>query len=81
MHLTLRNFGSPQRGSALVLAAACFAVGLAAGAVILPVGAGRIESSEPPRREQLATVIQPTFCACWTAIPSRPRSVYGPAWR
>jgi endonuclease YncB( thermonuclease family) len=58
MHLTLRNFASPQRGSALVLAAACFAAGLAAGAVILPVGAGRIERSEPPRREQPATALR-----------------------
>jgi endonuclease YncB( thermonuclease family) len=38
MHLTLKHFASPQRGGVLVLAAACFAAGIAAGAVILPAG-------------------------------------------
>lgn len=58
MHLTLRNFASPQRGSALVLAAACFAAGLTAGAAILPVGAGRIESPEQVTREQPTAVLR-----------------------
>ena len=58
MRLTLRNFASPQRGSALVLAAVFFAAGLAAGTVILPSGAGRIDSLALPRREQPATVLR-----------------------
>jgi endonuclease YncB( thermonuclease family) len=41
MFLTVKSFMLPQRGGALVLAAACFASGLAAGALIAPVGAGR----------------------------------------
>jgi endonuclease YncB( thermonuclease family) len=41
MNLALKSFASPQRGGALVLAAACFAAGLAAGAVVLPGGAVR----------------------------------------
>lgn len=41
MNLTLRSFASPQRGGTLVLAAACFAAGLAAGALVMPAGAVR----------------------------------------
>lgn len=40
MFLTLKHFSLPQRGGALVLAAACFAAGLTAGALVAPVGAG-----------------------------------------
>lgn len=41
MFLTLKSFAAPPRGGALVLAAACFAAGLTAGALIAPVGAAR----------------------------------------
>jgi endonuclease YncB( thermonuclease family) len=41
MFLTLKSFGVPQRGGALLLAAATFAAGLSAGALIAPVSAGR----------------------------------------
>jgi endonuclease YncB( thermonuclease family) len=49
MHLTLKSFAPPQRGSALMLAAACFTAGLAAGAIVLPAGAVRgIETPAAP---------------------------------
>lgn len=54
MHLALKHFASPQKGSALLLAAVCFAAGLAAGALVLPVG-GLEASPEPIRREPAAT--------------------------
>jgi endonuclease YncB( thermonuclease family) len=38
MFITLRHFALPRRGGALVLAAACFAAGLTAGALFAPVG-------------------------------------------
>ena len=41
MILTLRSWTVPGRAGALLLAAACFAAGLAAGALIVPVGASR----------------------------------------
>jgi endonuclease YncB( thermonuclease family) len=41
MHLTLKSFASPQRGGMLMLAAACFAAGLAGGAIVLPAGTVR----------------------------------------
>lgn len=53
MFLTLRSF-APQRGGALVLAAACFAAGLTAGALIGPVGAGRNVPAAEPRAERTA---------------------------
>jgi endonuclease YncB( thermonuclease family) len=46
MLLTLKSFSVPRRGGALVLAAACFAAGLTAGALIAPVSASR--SVAPP---------------------------------
>jgi endonuclease YncB( thermonuclease family) len=46
MHLALKHFASPQRGGIIVLAAACFAAGIAAGAVILPAGS-TIRTIEP----------------------------------
>jgi len=55
MFIALRHFAAPQRGGMLVLAAACFAAGLTAGAWIAPVGAGnRVEAAapQPPRVEQ-----------------------------
>lgn len=55
MHLALKHFASPQKGSALLLAAACFAVGLAAGALVLPVG-GLEASPEAIRREPVAAL-------------------------
>ena len=58
MHLTLKTFVSPQRGSALVLAAVCFAAGLAAGATVLPFGAGRCEMPDPVPREPVAAALR-----------------------
>jgi micrococcal nuclease len=50
MFITLKHFALPQRGGALVLAAACFAAGLTAGALIAPVGASRgVEVMAPER--------------------------------
>ncbi len=55
MFLTLRHFARPQRGGVLMLAAACFAAGLTAGALILPVGAGRgLEAPPQPIRRDVA---------------------------
>jgi endonuclease YncB( thermonuclease family) len=54
MSLSLQHFASPQRGSALVLAAVCFAAGLAAGALVMPVGA----SIEPATREPTITTLR-----------------------
>jgi endonuclease YncB( thermonuclease family) len=54
MSLTLKSFAARQRGGALALAAACFAAGLSAGALIGPVGAARGVDSVAPaetRRE------------------------------
>jgi micrococcal nuclease len=48
MFLTLRSFGAPQRGGVLVLAAACFAAGLSAGAWLWPAGSRAVETSAPP---------------------------------
>jgi endonuclease YncB( thermonuclease family) len=55
MFLTLKAFAMPQRGGVLLLAAATFAAGLTAGALIAPVGASRssdqvaaIETRQPP---------------------------------
>jgi hypothetical protein len=41
MFLTLKSFAMPQRGGLLLLAAATFAAGLSAGALIAPGSAGR----------------------------------------
>lgn len=57
MHLALKRFASPQKGSALLLAAVCFAAGLAAGALVLPVG-GLEASSEPIRREPVPMALR-----------------------
>jgi endonuclease YncB( thermonuclease family) len=59
MFIVLKHFALPQRGGALLLAAACFAAGLSAGALIAPVGASlgtsmSVETAAPPRAE-LAT--------------------------
>jgi endonuclease YncB( thermonuclease family) len=48
MFLTLRSFAAPQRGGALILAAACFAAGLSAGAWLSPAGSRAVEASGPP---------------------------------
>ena len=48
MSLALKNFVSPRPGAILALAAACFAAGVTAGALIAPVGAGN--SVELPDR-------------------------------
>jgi endonuclease YncB( thermonuclease family) len=42
MFLSLRAFSLPQRGGALMLAAAAFAVGLTTGALVVPGSAGRL---------------------------------------
>ncbi len=53
MFTTLKSFAVPQRGGALLLAAATFAAGLTAGVLIAPVSAGRgdavaaIQTREP----------------------------------
>jgi endonuclease YncB( thermonuclease family) len=57
MHLALKHFASPQKGSALPLAAMCFAAGLAAGALVLPVG-GQEAPPEPIRREPAAVALR-----------------------
>lgn len=54
MFLTLKSF-APRHASALLLAAACFAAGLTAGALIGPVGAARIDTATQVRREPVAT--------------------------
>jgi hypothetical protein len=41
MFLTLKSFAMPQRGGLLLLAAATFAAGLTAGALIAPGSASR----------------------------------------
>ena len=49
MFLTMRTLSSPRHGLPLLLAVACFAAGLTAGALIVPVAAGRgIEVAPPP---------------------------------
>jgi endonuclease YncB( thermonuclease family) len=48
MFLTLRSFAAPQRGGALILAAACYAAGLSAGAWLSPAGSRAVETSAPP---------------------------------
>ena len=56
MSLTLRHFARPQGRGIVLLAAACFAAGVAAGGLIQPVGAGRgSDTPRPPtQREALA---------------------------
>ena len=55
MFTTLKSFAVPQRGGALLLAAATFAAGLTAGVLIALGSAGRgdavaaIQTREPPR--------------------------------
>ena len=59
MFLTRKSFALPQRGATLVLAAACFAAGLSAGALIAPVAASRDgERAPPPRAEQATTALR-----------------------
>ena len=56
MFLTLKHFALPQRGATLVLAAACFVVGLSAGALIAPVAASRdVERAAAPSRAEQTT--------------------------
>ncbi len=52
MFVTLKYFARPHRGGVLMLAAACFAAGLTAGALVAPVDASR---SVEPRRAVAAT--------------------------
>jgi endonuclease YncB( thermonuclease family) len=42
MFLTLKSFATPPRGTALLLAAATFAAGLSAGALVAPMGGVRV---------------------------------------
>lgn len=48
MFLTLKSFAMPQRSGALLLAAAAFAAGITAGALIAPVGASRAIDAAAP---------------------------------
>ncbi|HMJ44252.1 MAG TPA: thermonuclease family protein [Pseudolabrys sp.] len=57
MHLALKHFAAPQKGSALLLAAVCFAAGLAAGALVLPVG-GLEAPPEPTRLDPAAVALR-----------------------
>lgn len=53
MFLTHKPFAMPQCGATLVLAAACFAAGLSAGALIAPVAASRgVERAAAPSRAE-----------------------------
>jgi endonuclease YncB( thermonuclease family) len=54
MFLALRHFATPRHGGVLMLAAACFAAGLTAGALIMPVDTGRAPAPEPVRLESAA---------------------------
>jgi len=56
MLLTLRSWSAPGRGGALMLAVACFAAGLTAGALIAPVSASRGVAPPPPRYAQRAAL-------------------------
>ena len=61
MFLTLKHFALQQRGATLVLAVACFAAGLTAGALIAPVGASlgtNLGTDNAPPRVEQATVSQ-----------------------
>ena len=56
MFLTRKPFAFSPRGATLVLAAACFAAGLSAGALIAPVAASRgVQRATPPLRAEQAT--------------------------
>jgi endonuclease YncB( thermonuclease family) len=56
MFLTLKAFALPARGGALLLAAAGFAAGLTAGALIVPVSAGR--GDMPVARQPVPAVVR-----------------------
>ena len=72
MLLTLRSFSLPRRGGALVLAAACFAAGLTAGALMVPVSASRSVAPPLPPPQQP----QPPRYAPRAALPgSHPAEV------
>ena len=51
MFQALRHFATPRHGGVLMLTAACFAAGLTAGALIVPVNTGRASAPEPVRPE------------------------------
>jgi len=57
MFLTLKSFAMPQRGGALLLAAAAFAAGLTAGALIAPVNAQRGTAAVQTREPQPASAL------------------------
>ncbi|MGC1466942.1 MAG: thermonuclease family protein [Pseudolabrys sp.] len=58
MFLALRSFAMPQRGGALLLAAAGFAAGLTAAVVLAPSGAGSgIAASEPVIAPRAAPIV------------------------
>jgi micrococcal nuclease len=56
MFLALKHFAAPQRGGVLLLAAACFAAGLSAGAFVAPVGANLSADTAPPPPVQIAAL-------------------------
>ncbi|MFI4972873.1 MAG: hypothetical protein ACHP7H_09350 [Hyphomicrobiales bacterium] len=66
MFLTLKSFAMPQRGGLLLLAAATFAAGLTAGALIAPAAVTpwrRSRRGKLCRRPRCAAVIRPKSCA------------------
>ena len=59
MFITLKHFAHPQRGGVLMLAAACFAAGLTAGALVAPVGASRGLEAAPAAPIERASSLGP----------------------
>jgi hypothetical protein len=57
MFISLKTFADPQRGGALLLAAAAFAAGLASGTLLLPP-AGEPAVASPPRSGHPADVLR-----------------------
>jgi len=51
MLLAQKSFRTARRGGVLLVAAACFAAGLTAGALVAPVAAGRSVDASPPVRQ------------------------------
>jgi endonuclease YncB( thermonuclease family) len=62
MSAAFKSFVSPQHGGVLILAAACFAAGLAAAAIVLPAGAVRdtaaVREMSTPRSDHPAEVLR-----------------------
>jgi micrococcal nuclease len=56
MFLMLRSFAGPRQGGVLLLAAAAFAAGLSAGALITPVSADRVATAAAPAASASTTL-------------------------